>query len=88
MFAGVDTEAAGGRCSSDEGLLWSRPHHSPQTHAAAGGDSWPACAATGAGRTPMHRLSLFGYDDEGREALERIGLSVRPARAGSRWLAL
>src|SRR4051794_6563263 len=36
------------------------------------------------GATPMHRISLFGYDDEGREALESIGLSVRPARQGSR----
>ncbi|HEX5616002.1 MAG TPA: UvrD-helicase domain-containing protein [Acidimicrobiia bacterium] len=35
------------------------------------------------GRTPMHRISLFGYDDDGREALESIGLSVRPARRGS-----
>ena len=26
---------------------------------------------------------MFGYDDEGRAALESLGLSVRPARAGS-----
>ena len=32
----------------------------------------------------MHRISLFGYDDAGREALESIGLSVRPAQKGSR----
>lgn len=31
----------------------------------------------------MHRISLFGYDDEGRRAIERSGLSVRPARNGS-----
>jgi DNA helicase-2/ATP-dependent DNA helicase PcrA len=31
----------------------------------------------------MHRLALFGYDAEGRETLERLGLSVRPARRGS-----
>ncbi len=36
------------------------------------------------GAAPMHRVSLFGYDDAGREALESIGLSVRPARKGSR----
>jgi DNA helicase-2/ATP-dependent DNA helicase PcrA len=37
------------------------------------------------GGAPMHRISLFGYDDDqGREALESIGLSVRPARTGSR----
>ena len=35
------------------------------------------------GRTPMHRLALFGYDLAGREALERAGFSVRPARRGS-----
>jgi DNA helicase-2/ATP-dependent DNA helicase PcrA len=35
------------------------------------------------GRTPMHRISLFGYDDDGRRALESIGLSVRPERRGS-----
>jgi len=31
----------------------------------------------------MHRISMFGYDVEGREALQRLGLSVRPARRGS-----
>ena len=35
------------------------------------------------GRSPMHRIALFGYDDEGKRALEGIGLSVRPARRGS-----
>ena len=31
----------------------------------------------------MHRLALFGYDDEGRQALRRGGFSVRPAYRGS-----
>ena len=31
----------------------------------------------------MHRVSLFGYDDEGRRALLDAGLSVRPAYRGS-----
>ena len=35
------------------------------------------------GRSPMHRIALFGYDDEGRRALEGLGFSVRPARRGS-----
>ncbi len=35
------------------------------------------------GATAMHRISMFGYDDDGREALQRLGLSVRPARRGS-----
>src|SRR5262249_39786509 len=35
------------------------------------------------GQQPMHRISLFGYDEEGRRALESIGLSLRPAYKGS-----
>ena len=35
------------------------------------------------GRTTMHRLALFGYDEAGRLALEGLGLRVRPARRGS-----
>jgi DNA helicase-2/ATP-dependent DNA helicase PcrA len=31
----------------------------------------------------MHRVSLFGYDDRGRQTLEELGFSVRPARRGS-----
>ena len=31
----------------------------------------------------VHRISLFGYDDEGRLASEGLGLSVRPARKGT-----
>ncbi len=31
----------------------------------------------------MHRIALFGSDDEGRRVLEDLGLSVRPARKGS-----
>ncbi|MDQ2759552.1 MAG: UvrD-helicase domain-containing protein [Actinomycetota bacterium] len=35
------------------------------------------------GRTAMHRIALFGYDEQGRQALEGLGLSVRSARRGS-----
>jgi superfamily I DNA/RNA helicase len=35
------------------------------------------------GRTPMHLLSIDGGDPQAREALERAGLSVRPATRGS-----
>jgi DNA helicase-2/ATP-dependent DNA helicase PcrA len=31
----------------------------------------------------MHRVSLFGYDEPGRRALEAMGLSLRPAHRGS-----
>jgi superfamily I DNA/RNA helicase len=35
------------------------------------------------GRTPMHRIALFGDDEEGRRLLNECDLSVRPARRGS-----
>jgi superfamily I DNA/RNA helicase len=35
------------------------------------------------GRTPMHRIALFGYDEAGRRTLEGLGLRTRPARRGS-----
>ncbi|HEY0344895.1 MAG TPA: UvrD-helicase domain-containing protein [Solirubrobacteraceae bacterium] len=82
VFAAVDTETAGVALLDGEGPSGSRPHHVPQPH--AGRRRLVAClCADRRGRTPMHRLSLFGYDDEGRAALESVGLSVRPARAGS-----
>jgi DNA helicase-2/ATP-dependent DNA helicase PcrA len=83
VFAGVDTESTGVALLEDEGLLWSRPHHVPQTHAGRRRRLVACLCGDRRGRTPMHRLSLFGYDVEGREALEGIGLSVRPARVGS-----
>ena len=35
------------------------------------------------GRRPMHRVAVFGYDQEGRQKLEELGFSIRPARRGS-----
>ncbi len=83
VFAGVDSEGGALALLEREGLLWSRPHHSPQTHHGRRRRLVACLCGDRRGRTPMHRLSLFGYDVEGREALEGIGLSVRPARAGA-----
>jgi DNA helicase-2/ATP-dependent DNA helicase PcrA len=83
VFAAVDGEAGGLALLEEEGLGWSRPHHSPQTSNGRRRRLVACLCGDRRGRTPMHRLSLFGYDDEGRDALESIGLSVRPARAGT-----
>jgi DNA helicase-2/ATP-dependent DNA helicase PcrA len=84
VFAAVDSEASGVALLEREGLLWSRPHHSPQTHHGRRRRLVACLCGDRRGRTPMHRLSLFGYDDDGREALEKIGLSVRAAKSGSK----
>jgi len=86
LFAELDTEKGGRRLLEDQGLSFEHPHHSPATSTAHGRIrrrvSVVLCGDR-RGRTPMHRIALFGYDLEGREALESIGLSVRPARRGS-----
>ena len=87
LFSELDTEA-GGRagswptrvCSSD------RPHFQSGTYTSTEVRRRRlAISLCGdrRGRSPMHRIALFGYDEEGRRALESRGLSVRPARRGS-----
>ncbi len=83
VFAAVDSESTGVALLEREGLGWNRPHHAPQTHAGRRRRLVACLCGDRRGQTPMHRLSLYGDDDKGREALESIGLSVRPARAGS-----
>ncbi|HVJ96271.1 MAG TPA: 3'-5' exonuclease, partial [Acidimicrobiia bacterium] len=88
LFEELDTEKAGLCLLADEYLDFDYPHHMPngRTDAASGSPrrrlSIVLCGDR-RGRTPMHRISLFGYDDDGRRALESAGLSVRPARKGS-----
>jgi hypothetical protein len=88
LFASLDTETGGEQLLRDEGLRFAHPHHRPATHT-AGTDGarrrnlTVTLCGDRRGARPMHRLALFGYDDEGRRRLEDMGLSVRPARQGS-----
>jgi DNA helicase-2/ATP-dependent DNA helicase PcrA len=88
LFRELDTEKAGLCLLADEDLSFDYPHFMPngRTDASSGHPrrrlSIVLCGDH-RGRTTMHRISLFGYDDDGRRALERVGLSVRPARKGS-----
>ncbi|TML95579.1 MAG: hypothetical protein E6G10_28130 [Actinobacteria bacterium] len=84
VFAGVDTEKAGLALLQREGLLPHMPHHQPQTAHGRRRILTVTLCGDARGRTPMHRIALFGYDDEGRQQLEALGLSVRPARRDSR----
>jgi superfamily I DNA/RNA helicase len=81
-----DTMSAGRRLLADGGLSFERPHFQPGTYTKTEVRRRRlAISLCGdrRGRTPMHRLVLFGYDDAGRRRLEEMGLSVRPARRGS-----
>jgi len=86
LFAELDTEPAGYALLASEGLSVDHPHFTAATTTAGSRVrrrlTVSLCGDARGGR-PMHRIALFGYDDDGREALGRIGLSVRPARRGS-----
>ena len=86
LFSELDTQAAGLELLHDSGLSFERPHFQSGTYTRTEVRRRRlAISLCGdrRGRSPMHRIALFGYDDEGKHALERIGLSVRPARRGS-----
>src|SRR3990172_3325311 len=86
VFTSLDTEAAGRELIEDEGLSFEHPHFSAAT--TTNGSRMrrrltvSLCGDPRHGK-PMHRIALFGYDEEGRRALEGIGLSIRPTRRGS-----
>jgi ATP-dependent DNA helicase UvrD/PcrA len=86
VFADLDTGSAARELLRDEGLDLERPHFSAATTTARSRTRRRLAVALCGdprGGGPQHRISLFGSDSEGREALEAIGLAVRPARRGS-----
>jgi len=86
VFAGLDTEAAGRQLLREQGLSFDYPHFSAATTTRGRRVrrrlTVTLCGDPRDGRT-LHRLALFGYDEEGRRALEKTGLSIRPAYKGS-----
>ncbi|HEY3727548.1 MAG TPA: UvrD-helicase domain-containing protein [Solirubrobacteraceae bacterium] len=86
LFAEHDTRPGGHRLLAENGLVFESPHFQAGTYTNTDiRRRRLAISLCGdrRGRTPMHRIALFGYDDRGRQALERLGLSVRAARRGS-----
>ena len=88
LFRDLDTEKSGYALLADEDLSFDYPHHAAHGHTQSASGSprrrlSVVLCGDRRGGSPFHRISLFGYDDEGRQALEQIGLSVRPARKGS-----
>jgi ATP-dependent DNA helicase UvrD/PcrA len=86
LFSEVETEAGGRALLEEEGLSFEHPHFTAATTTSGSRirRRLNVCLCGDArGRNPLHRISLFGYDEEGREALERAGLKLRPAYKGS-----
>jgi DNA helicase-2/ATP-dependent DNA helicase PcrA len=86
VFASVDTETGGRTLLREHGLSFDHPHFSAATTTSGKRLrrrlSISLCGDRRGGG-PQHRLALFGYDEDGRQALERAGLSTRPAYKGS-----
>jgi superfamily I DNA/RNA helicase len=86
VFSDLDTETGGRRLLDDEGLSFVHPHFSTATttNGRRIRRRMSVClCADRRGNKTLHRISLFGYDEVGREALQKLGLSLRPAHKGS-----
>ncbi len=83
VFTTIDTEAGGLRLLEDEGLSLQHPHHLAATSGGRRRVITITLCAEKRGKTPMHRIAIAGHDQEGRRAIEALGLKTRPARAGS-----
>lgn len=83
VFAALDTEPAAHRLLADRGLRTDEPHHRPQSRDSSRRNIVVTLCGDRRGARPMHRISIIGNDDLGRGILGTLGLSVRPAKAGS-----
>ena len=83
VFSEVECVEGGHRLLADSGLRPEIPHYLPQSFTGRRRNVVVTLCGDRRGRTAMHRISMVGRDDEGRRALEGLGLSVRQARQGS-----
>jgi DNA helicase II / ATP-dependent DNA helicase PcrA len=83
VFSEVECEEGGHRLLTDSGLSSDVPHYMPQSYTGRRRNAVVTLCGDRRGRTAMHRISMVGRDDEGRHALECLGLSVRRAKRGS-----
>ena len=83
VFAEVECEEGGQRLLDDSGLRPDLPHYMPQSYTGRRRNVVVTLCGDRRSRTPMHRISMVGRDDEGRHALESLGLSVRKAKRDS-----
>jgi DNA helicase-2/ATP-dependent DNA helicase PcrA len=84
IFAAFDTEAGARRLLADRGLPFDHPYHRPRSRNSRRRHLVITLCGDRRGATPMHRISMVGNDDVGREVLAALGYSVRPAKTGSR----
>jgi DNA helicase-2/ATP-dependent DNA helicase PcrA len=83
VFAAFDPAAGGRNILAHYRLEEKVPHHVPGSRDSSRRNLVVTLCGDHRGATPMHRIAMSGNDPEGRAVLEGLGLSVRPAKAGS-----
>jgi DNA helicase-2/ATP-dependent DNA helicase PcrA len=84
VFQTIDTRAAALRLLEDCGLDPTRPHHLPRSRNSCRRNIVITLCGDRRGRTPMHCISIVGVDGSDATVLSELGLSVRPAKNGSK----
>ncbi|HET7479877.1 MAG TPA: UvrD-helicase domain-containing protein, partial [Rubrobacteraceae bacterium] len=83
VFSLFDTGSSAMDLLAERGLHPEYPHYRPQSYTGRRRNLVVTLCGDRRGASPMHRISMVGRDEEGRSALESLGLSVRPAKQGS-----
>ncbi len=84
IFNAFDTESSARQLLSDKSLSHEHPHHRPRSRNAKRRNVVVTLCGDRRARTPMHRISIVGNDEAGREELKKLGFSVRQAKKNSR----
>jgi DNA helicase-2/ATP-dependent DNA helicase PcrA len=84
LYREVDTASGARRLLADRGLSADEPHHVPMSRDSNRRNVVVTLCGDHRGARAVHRVTVHGNDAAGRRALEKAGLSVRPARQGSR----
>jgi DNA helicase-2/ATP-dependent DNA helicase PcrA len=83
VVSSIDTETGGARVLADRGLCADHPHFSPQGREGFRRNVTLTLCGDRRGANPMHTVTVGGRSEDAKQALESIGLNVRPAKAGS-----
>ncbi|NJD86872.1 MAG: hypothetical protein FIB05_02495, partial [Betaproteobacteria bacterium] len=84
VYQEIDTAAAARKLLADRGLSHDEPHHVPMARDSNRRNIVVTLCSGRRGQGAVHRVTVYGNDAAGRRALEKAGLSVRPAKKGSR----
>jgi DNA helicase-2/ATP-dependent DNA helicase PcrA len=84
IFSSFDTEKSAKRLLLDLGFFIEHPHHKPQSHNSNRRNINVVLCGDKRSKTPMHLISIFGNDPEGKEKLKSLGISIRPSKANTK----